>query len=95
MTDGTIEDAIKLLNTEKNVSEDVRIAFVNLVAQEKIFNNSTLDVSQKRQALMELYTAANMVNGALSFNAAYGAFANNYIAAVGDATEEEILNAFN
>lgn len=94
-TDGTIEDAIKLLNTEKNVSEDVRIAFVNLVAQEKIFNNSTLDVSQKRQALMELYTAANMVNGALSFNAAYGAFANNYIAAVGDATEEEILNAFN
>lgn len=94
-TDGTIEDAIKLLNTEKNASEDVRIAFVNLVAQEKIFNNSTLDVSQKRQALMELYTAANMVNGALSFNAAYGAFANNYIAAVGDATEEEILNAFN
>lgn len=94
-TDGTIEDAIKLLNTEKNVSEDVRIAFVNLVAQEKIFNNSTLDVSQKRQALMELYTAANMVNGSLSFNAAYGAFANNYIAAVGDATEEEILNAFN
>lgn len=94
-TDGTIEDAIKLLNTEKNVSEDVRIAFVNLVAQEKIFNNSTLDVSQKRQALMELYTAANMVNDSLSFNAAYGAFANNYIAAVGDATEEEILNAFN
>nr|DAG19188.1 MAG TPA: minor tail protein [Caudoviricetes sp.] len=94
-TDGTIEDAIRLLNTEKNVSEDVRISFVNLVAQEKIFNNSTLDVSQKRQALMELYTAANMVNGALSFNAAYGAFANNYIAAVGDATEEEILNAFN
>lgn len=94
-TDGTIEDAIKLLNTEKNVSENVRIAFVNLVAQEKIFNNSTLDVSQKRQALMELYTAANMVNGALSFNAAYGTFANNYIAAVGDATEEEILNAFN
>jgi len=94
-TDGTIEDAIKLLSAEKNVSEDVRIAFVNLVAQEKIFNNSTLDVSQKRQALMELYTAANMVNGALSFNAAYGTFANNYIAAVGDATEEEILNAFN
>ena len=95
-TNGTIQESIEFLQTEKNASNDVRIAFVNLVAQEQVFNSTTLDVSQKLQALSKLYAAANLTSKALSLNSDYASFASSYIQAVGsNATEEEILNAFN
>lgn len=78
-TDGTIEDAIKLLNTEKNVSEDVRIAFVNLVAQEQIFNNSSLDASQKIEELGKLATAAGLAGSALQFSSGFAKYASSAI----------------
>ncbi len=78
-TDGTIEDAIKLLNTEKNVSEDVRIAFVNLVAQEQVFNNSSLDASQKIEELGKLATAAGMAGSALQFSSGFAKYASSAI----------------
>lgn len=78
-TDGTIEDAIKLLNTEKNVSEDVRIAFVNLVAQEKIFNNSSLNASQKIEELGKLATAAGLAGSALQFSSGFAKYASSAI----------------
>ncbi len=53
------------LNNEATATSMVKSAFVDLVAQEKIFSNSTLNVKGKIDALKSLWSAAFMSNSAI------------------------------
>lgn len=78
-TEDSIDGVIASLDDETTSSKLARAEIVNLVAQEQVFNNSSLDASQKIEELGKLATAAGMAGSALQFSSGFAKYASGAI----------------
>lgn len=79
ITEDSIDGVIAGLDDETTSSKLARAEIVNLVAQEQVFNNSSLDASQKIEELGKLATAAGMAGSALQFSSGFAKYASGAI----------------
>lgn len=78
-TGDSIDGVVASLDDETTSSKLARAEIVNLVAQEQVFNNSSLDASQKIEELGKLATAAGLAGSALQFSSGFAKYASSAI----------------
>lgn len=78
-TEDSIDGVVASLDDETASSKLARAEIVNLVAQEQVFNNSSLDASQKIEELGKLATAAGLAGSALQFSSGFAKYASSAI----------------
>lgn len=79
VTEDSIDGVVASLDDETTSSKLARAEIVNLVAQEQVFNNSSLDASQKIEELGKLATAAGLAGSALQFSSGFAKYASSAI----------------